>query len=209
MMRCARVLLAALLLAASASVVSAQTSGSSRPMSATVIASYVTTDGELTLLVLWRGIPGWYSRGSGGRSGSGGGNREVFSSSDTYGGKTLSVEVNYTSRTARVLGQTISLDEANVLLVDDVDAASGGRIVGRDRVAMALPGLVAGATLADDPFVVAIRRSASAGAFLQCDVPLPLPDTLATPQIDAATRARIAEYVQGAMTQTCRAAMAP
>ena len=123
-----RVLLAVLLIASSASAASAQTSGGSRPMSATVITTWVAHDGELALLVLWRGSPGWYSRGG---------------------------------------------------------------------------------SNADDPAIVSIRRSASAGAFLQGDVPLSLPGAPAPAQLDAATRARITEYIQGAMTRICREATAP
>src|SRR5215203_2575745 len=50
----------------------AQTTSSSRPVSATVVSTYVARGGDLTLLVLWRGSPGWYS-GGGGNSSSGGG----------------------------------------------------------------------------------------------------------------------------------------
>jgi hypothetical protein len=35
-----------------------QTQSSSRPLSATVVSTYVARNGELTLLVLWRGSPG-------------------------------------------------------------------------------------------------------------------------------------------------------
>src|SRR5688572_15207535 len=77
-----------------------QTSSSSRPVSATVISTYVARGGELTLLVLWRGSPGWYSGGGGNSSSGGGGGsaggREVGSFSMTFGGRTLSIDFDYT-----------------------------------------------------------------------------------------------------------------
>ena|SRR5947207_14721793 len=82
-----------------------QTSSSSRPLSATVIGSYVIRNGELTLIVLWRGSPGWFSRGSSssGGGGSSSARREVGSLWFTYGGKSFSVEFDYTAGIARLL----------------------------------------------------------------------------------------------------------
>src|SRR6478735_5620306 len=92
---------------------SAQTSGATRPLSATVVATYVARNGDLTLLVLWRGSPGWYSPRAGGNGSGGGGNSDRQSFWLTYGGKTLTIDLNYPARTAQVLGQTISLEDAN------------------------------------------------------------------------------------------------
>src|SRR5262245_3647236 len=93
-----------------------QTTNASRPLSATVVSTFVTHNGELALLVLWRGSPGWFS-GGGGNSSSGGGSisagQEVGSFSMTYAGKTFAVELNYTTRVARVLEQDISMADAN------------------------------------------------------------------------------------------------
>src|SRR5262245_57582096 len=88
-----------------------QTSSASRPLSATVVSTFVAHNGELTLLVLWRGSPGWFA-GGGGNSSSGGGSisagQEVGSFSMTYGGKYFAIDLNYTARTAKVLEQKIS-----------------------------------------------------------------------------------------------------
>lgn len=191
-----------------------QTSSSSRPLSATVISTYVARDGQLTLLVLWRGTPGWYSRGSGNSSSGGGGasaGREVGSFSLTYGGRTFSIEFNYTARLARILEQEISLADTNLVLVDDVDGPSGAHIIGRLWVDPKLPEADSSGrrTIDDDPAITAIRRAPEAGAFLQCDVPLPMPTGVDVAAVDPTVRARLSEYVQGVLTQICRAAIGP
>ena len=192
----------------------AQTSSSSRPLSATVISTYVVRDGELALLVLWRGSPGWYSRESSNRSSGGGGGsagREVGSFSLTYGGRTLSIDFNYTARLAKLLEQEIPLADTNVVLVDDVDGPSGAHIVGRFFVDPKLPGTNSSGlrTIEDDPAITATRRAREAVAFLQCDVPLPMPTDGDAAAVDPTIRARLHEYVQGVLTQTCRAAIGP
>jgi hypothetical protein len=192
----------------------AQTSSSSRPLSATVIGTYVARDGELVLLVLWRGSPGWPSRGGSNSSGGGGGGsagREVGSFWMTYGDRTFSIDVDYTARSARLLEQEISLADTNVVLVDDVDGPSGAHIVGRLWVDPKLPKMDSSSprTIDNDPATTAIRRAPEAGAFLQCDVPLPMPTGVDTPAVDPTVRARMSEYVQGVLTQICRAAIGP
>ena len=199
----------------------AQTSSSSRPLSATVIGSYITRNGELSLVVLWRGSPGWFSRGGNGSGGGGGGSssagRQFGSLWLTYGGKSFSVELDYTAGIARLLEQDIQLRETNVVLVDDVDSDAGARIVGRHWVDPKLPerpALDPGASAADqslamiasDPLLAAIRRDPALGAYLQCDVPAPLPDGLEATIPDAAARARTVEYLQGMVAMICRQA---
>jgi hypothetical protein len=191
-----------------------QTSSSSRPLSATVIGTYVARGGELALLVLWRGSPGWYSRGGGNSSSGGGGSsagREVGSFSLTYGGRTLSIDFNYTARSARLLEQEISLADTNVVLVDDVDGPSGAHIVSRLWVDPKLPETDSSGprTIEDDPAITAIRRAPEAGAFLQCDVPLPMATGIDAAAVDPTVRDRVSEYVQGVLTQICRAAIGP
>lgn len=192
----------------------AQTSSASRPLSATVISTYVARDGELTLLVLWRGSPGWYSRGEGHSSSSGGGGQpghEVGSVSLTYGGRTLSIDFDYSAGRARLLDQEILLADTNVVLVDDVDAPSGAQIVGRRRVVPTLPQGSSPAlrTIDDDPAVTAIRRAPEVGAFLQCDVPVPVPTSASLTGADPVLRERLREYLQDVLTQVCRAATNP
>ena len=186
----------------------AQTSSSSRPLSATVVSTYVARAGELTLLVLWRGSPGWYSGGGGNSSSGGGGGsaggREVGSFSMTFGGRTLAIDFDYTARVARLLEQEIALADTNVVLVDEVDGPSGGQIVGRLWVEPKLPGTGSSGPrmIEDDPAIAAIRRAPEAGAFLQCDIPMTVPTG-----VDAAVDvARLTEYLQAVMTQICRAA---
>jgi len=202
----------------------AQTSSSSRPLSATVIGTYVTRNGELTLIVLWRGTPGWFSRGGSGNSSGGGGSssagRDVGSVWFTYGGKSFSVEFDYTARIARLLEQEIRLPETNVVLVDDVDSVSGARIVGRQWVDPKLPerpaldpSLSAAdrslAMIASDPILAATRRDPALGAYLQCDLPAPVPDGLEASVPDAAARARLIEYMQQTVAMICRQAVGP
>jgi hypothetical protein len=202
-----------------------QTSSSSRPLSATVVGSYVVRNGELTLIVLWRGSPGWFLRGgSGGGSSGGGGNssagREVGSLWFTQGGKSFSIDFDYTAGGARLLEQAIRLSETNVVLVDDVDRVSGARIVGRQWVDPKLPerpALDPSASVADqslammasDPILVAIRRDPGLGAYLQCDVPVPVPDGLDASVPDPAARSRLVEYMQQTLAMICWQAVGP
>jgi hypothetical protein len=197
---------------------SGQESDSSRMMSATVVSTYVARGRTLALLVLWRGSPGWHARGGGrmSSSSSGGGRTgsaaiERSSASMTFGGRTLSIELDYRAQRARLLEQDVSLADTNVVLVDSVDGPEGGKIVGLYWVDPTLPTPANDnvRTLDEDPAVVAIRRSAELGAFLQCDVPMP-PARRATSQ-SAGSRDQppLAALFQKAMTQNCRAAIGP
>ena len=192
----------------------AQTSSASRPLSATVISTHVVRNGALTLLVLWRGSPGWYARGgSGSSSGGGGGSAgvEVGSFSLMYGGRTFSVDLNYTTRVATLLKQEISLADTNVVLVDEVDGPSGGQVVGRHWVDPRLPAAAAPnvRTIENDPVIIAIRRGPEIWPFLQCDVPVPIPSGSDSAAGDPTARLRSSEYVQGVLTRICRAATSP
>ena len=192
-----------------------QTSSSSRPLSATVVGTYVARDGELTLLVLWRGSPGWYSGGGGNSSSGGGGGsaggREVGSFSMTFSGRTLSIDFDYTARVARLLEQEISLADTNVVLVDEVDGSSGAHIVGRLWVEPKLPETDSSRprTIEDDPAITAIRRAPEAGAFLQCDIPLSLPTGSRCLRGRPHSPRSADQYMQGVLTQICRAAIGP
>jgi hypothetical protein len=190
-----------------------QTSSSSRPLSATVVSTYIVRNGELALLVLWRGSPGWYSGGGGNGSGGGGGSsagRETGSFYLTFAGRTFSIDLDYTARVARLLEQEISLADTNVVLVDDVDRPVGARVVGRRWVDPKLPetGNAGPRAIMDDPAIATIRRDPEAGAFLQCDIPVP-PPAGNNSGVDPKVLIQITEYVQALMTQTCRAAIGP
>ena len=158
--------------------------------------------------MLWRGRPGWFS---GRKSGSNGGSRrsghEIGRVSETWGGTTISIEVDFTALTATLLGQEISLADGNLLLVDGVGEPGGGRVVERISVdptlpAPATPGVI---TVSDIPVVIAIRRAPAAGAFLQCDVSLPMPTNVDSGAVDPVVVGRLAEALQGMVASLCRA----
>ena len=126
---------------------------------------------------------------------------QVGSFSMTFGGRTFSIDFNYTARIARLLEQEISLADTNVVLVDDVDGPSGAYIVGRLRVDPKLPEADRSGvrTIEDDPAITAIRRSPEAGTFLQCDVPLPMPTGAGAAALDPTVRARLNEVHAGSI----------
>jgi len=187
-----------------------QTQSSSRPLSGTVVGTSVVRNGELSLLVLWRGTPGWFdgSDKSGGGGGSSNG-REFGHEWLTFGNRTLSIEFDYSARLAKLLGEDVSLVDTNVVLVDDVDRPGGPRIVARRRVDPSMPTIGGPRTTANDPAVIAIRRDPEAMTFLQCEIPPPVPAGVAAAALDEAARARVIDYVQRALTLVCREVTAP
>jgi hypothetical protein len=213
-----------LMVALATATTDAQTTSSSRPLSSTVVGSFVARNGQLTLLVLWRGSLGWFLQGRAGGSSGGGGSssagREVGSEWFTYGGRSFSIEFDYTAGTAKLLDQSISLTDTNVVLLEYVDSNAGARVVDRLWVDPQLPERPAfdrNASAADqsqammrsDPLLVVIRRLPALGSYLQCDLPVPLPDRFDATIPDPAARARIAEYMQGMVAFMCRQAVGP
>lgn len=155
-----------------------ETSSGSRVVSPAVVASWIahTEQGgppELELLVLWRGAPGWFMRtdssGSSGsisgRSGSDDQDRGLWVDQLNYGGLSLGLEFDRRAHTARVQGQEVSLGSANVILIDDVDQASGPIVAGSLRVDPQLVEAVQIETV--------VRRSPELFDFLRCDAKLP------------------------------------
>jgi hypothetical protein len=149
----------------------------SRVASPTVVASWVShenyADGSATtLLVLWRGTPGWFSKGGRG-SGSGGGAGAGRSGSYAYeyvsqGGLTFMMEFDYDKRIVKILNQEISLRETNVVLVDFVDSTNGPTIVGYrwvDPVPAEQPSPV-------DPIAAVVKRTPELFEYLRCDLSL-------------------------------------
>jgi hypothetical protein len=63
--------------------------------------------------------------------------------------------------------------------------------------------------IASDPILVAIRRDPALGAYLQCDVPVPVPNGLEASIPDPAARARLVEYMQQMVAMVCRQAVGP
>jgi hypothetical protein len=152
----------------------------SRVASPTVVASWVSHDNyangsHTTLLVLWRGTPGWFSS-KGGRGGGGGGSGSGQTGSYAYeyvyeGGLTFLMEFDYDKSVVKILNQEISLNETNVVLVDFVDSANGPAISGYRWVDPAPPDSPA----AVDPIASVIKRTPELFDYLRCDVSLPDP----------------------------------
>ena len=85
---------------------------------------------ELDLLVVWKSpTAGWPSAERSGRSGSGGGTGEWFEYTVRIGRRELRTRLDSISRIAQIQQGRVALEGANVVLVDDVDAASGPRVV--------------------------------------------------------------------------------
>jgi len=154
----------------------------SRVASPAVVASWMShenyADGSTTtLLVLWRGTPGWFSkRGRGGASGGGGG----FSGSGagvggsygyqymSEGGLSFMIEFDYDKRIVTILNHVISLEATNVVLVDGVDSANGPTIVGYrfvDPAPTEQPSSV-------DPIAAVVKRTPELFDYLRCDLSL-------------------------------------
>lgn len=128
--------------------------------SPTVLSTLVSRDGQLVLLVLWRGSPGWLARGGGRASSqSGGGGNQTWVQL-TRGEVTLSVDVDHARGVAHVLKQTASVKDKNVVLVDAVDTTP---VVQTALVDSAVPD-------GPDAVFAVLRREPSLLAFLQCDV---------------------------------------
>ena len=113
--------------------------GGSRPVSPAVVATLFTNhsqagDGELEVLVLWRGNPGWFLQsGRDGHSGNRTGSRgsgETLDHHFFFGDLRLHLQINRRTRVARVQGIEVSLQNANVILVDQVDSTEALTVVG-------------------------------------------------------------------------------
>ncbi|HUL72481.1 MAG TPA: hypothetical protein VLT86_05230 [Vicinamibacterales bacterium] len=121
-------------------------SGGTEVMSPSVVGSSVITRdrsgaARLQLVVLWRGSPGWFMRRTGlggGMSGSSSGRTGVATSSVRLGGLNLTLAFDVATRVARILDEDVPLNDANVILVDQVDDPSGPRVLKTLRVEAAL-----------------------------------------------------------------------
>jgi hypothetical protein len=155
----------------------------SRFVSPTVVASWSSYDNyadgsKTTLLVLWRGTPGWFAkRGRGGGSGGGAGSSSGAGGGGSYGyqyvtegGLTFTLEFDYDKRIVKILNREISLKETNVVLVDFVDSVNGPVIVDYRWVEPGPPAPPVVPDAASDPIAGVIRRSPDLLAYLQCDL---------------------------------------
>jgi hypothetical protein len=127
----------------------------------------------LDAAVLWRGAPGWFYAGDPAAQSSG------FKSSTLPDGRrgpgtnfvavgVLRLEVTFDPPTGllQLHGETIAVQDANVILVDDVDGASGPRIVDKVWIDPGFPGSAMDS-------VAIVRRAPAILPFLRCDVPYP------------------------------------
>ena len=155
--------------------------GSNRVISPAVVAYWQQHDtgdgtGRLDLLVLWRGTPGWFTRGNGtsgsGRT-SGGFGQWHAAHAMTYGDISLVIELQSSSKDfdpattiVKILDRDIPLRDTNVVLIDGVDSGKATII----RTLRVEPQFVG-----SDPVAAVVKRSPELFEFLQCDATLPDP----------------------------------
>src|SRR5215472_16472493 len=180
-----RLVAAAFAVVAASAIVFAQMRGggssTSKIVSPTVVASWRVHEnfkdgGTTTLLVLWRGMPGWFTAGGRGSGGGGGGSSSSYAYEYmTYGGRTFVMQFDDDKKIVKMVNQEISLKDTNVVLVDFVDNAAGATIVGYRWVEPGPPAppLVAGG--AADPIAGVIIRSSELYEYLRCDLKVPDP----------------------------------
>jgi hypothetical protein len=158
---------------------------SDRPISPSVVASFLTRGDELVLLALWRGGPGWFWRATGAPGEAGGSGDQIFQQI-SEGGLTFRIDYDFRAGTATLLGRQISLKETNVVLVDGVDASAGPTVVAMERTDPRL----------EDPLrpeATVIRRHPNLYQFLKCDLPLPPAGNVAVPLQEATLAASCEE----------------
>ena len=156
----------------------AQSAGGMSSASVRVSASVVVTtishneaDGTSTLdvAVFWRGTPGWFTAGDPGGGTSTGlpdGRPGPMTEFINVGSLRLEVQFDPGTGGVRIQDQSISSQNANVILVDEVDGAPGPRIVETMRVEPRFAG-----RFVDIDTVV--RRHPALFPFLRCDAGFP------------------------------------
>lgn len=121
---------------------------------------------SLDLLVLWRGSPGWLLQDShGGSSGGGTSATSRRGMNVHYGERSLYAAYGVGPRRYTVENDTKPLGDDNVVLVDDVDSASGPRVIKTLHVDPAVPD---GRRIDQ-----LIARSPELVAYLRCDAKIP------------------------------------
>lgn len=148
------------------------TSSATQVVSPAALMTWMTRYGHdgvhsLDLIVLWRGQPGWFMRGTS-RSASSGGSAGSFHSTIRYGGLEVQLTLESAARVAEIQEKGIELGDANVILVDDVDTAAGPRVVGTLRIDPTVPS-------GDHPGRMGeiLRKSSEVVSFLRCDAAMP------------------------------------
>jgi hypothetical protein len=159
------------------------TSSATQVISPVALVTWVAHYGSdgvrvLDLLVLWRGSPGWFLRGSNGGS-SGGGSGGSFYSTISRGGLDLQLGFQSETRVAEIQGKSVQLRDANVILVDHVDTTGKLEVVDTIKIDPELPQSEGGYPRID----AVLRRSPEIVSFLRCDARLP--DERAQAMIDS------------------------
>jgi hypothetical protein len=144
--------------------------GATQWMSPSVVATWLTRrvdagPEQLELLVLWRGDPGWFLR-PGNEIRSDSRSPTVGRHTIVYGDIRLTLDYDHSTRSAVVNGNTLTLGEHNVVLVDEVDVPSGPRVVRTFRVVPEMPGSAG-------QLSPLLTRSPEIMTFLRCDAPIP------------------------------------
>ena len=148
-----------------------------RVLSPAVVATWTfhqdeTGAAQLDLLVLWRGSPGWFTRGGGGGGGGGSGSRGrddrvVLTMQIRYGDVDLELVFDPVARMAQLDERQIPLGDANVILIDAVDTLP--QVVGTTRVESTIPE-------SGRRIEMVLRRSNELLEYLRCDVRLSDPN---------------------------------
>jgi hypothetical protein len=98
------------------------------PVSPSVVATAATTEGQLVVLVLWRGAARWYMSGPRHEQAGGDQNGKLHVSLQ-YGERQIDLSFDPGAGTAIVQGKTVKVSpKTNVLLVDGVDTPTRGSL---------------------------------------------------------------------------------
>jgi hypothetical protein len=128
-----------------------------------VLATVANRGERLELMVLWRGAPGWFTKGTS-RHASYSEQRGVLSATVAYGGAELTLEFDRQGNAVKLRNQSISLaPDTNVLLVDHVDQPGQPSV---EQLTVLADTAIDPRTGTLAPFV---KRSEVIMSFLQCD----------------------------------------
>jgi hypothetical protein len=139
-------------------------------VSPTVVASWRTFDNHAgvttSLLVLWRGTPGWFGGAIAPSASNSGSTNEGF----TYADREFRIDYDDSAATATLLKRQFSLKEVNVVLVDGVDSPMGPAVVASKWVPPGPPAppLLPGAI--GDPVAGIMMRAPELYEYLRCDL---------------------------------------
>jgi hypothetical protein len=148
-------------------------------VSPAVVASWRTFDNHAgmttSLLVLWRGTPGWFGRALAPSRSNSGQTNQGF----TYSDLDFRIDFDDAAATATILKRPFSLKDVNVVLVDGVDSAAGPAILSSRWMTPAPPAapLLPGAI--GDPVAGIVMRAPDLYEYLRCDL------TVADPRLQA------------------------